>query len=327
MRGRATIWGAALLVLVVLLAACSGADDEGGDASSVGTSSGVAGSGEARVDEARGAVDADEQAAGEADDAPAEADPDDALGGVGEGGTVVPAAITSPERVIKDGTVRIEVAEDGFDTAFAAVVEVAQRLGGGVTASSTSSSPDGGTSGSLTVRVPVDAYEQLLVGVGEVGEVVDRRITSQDVSEEFVDLEARRRQLRVQEEFWTGLLAEATAVEDAVRIRGELDRVQADIERITGRLSYLEDRTSFSTLTVELFEPGVAIASATPGPASLASYWATGLEALTAAVGTLLVVALGGLPLVAVAGIAWMAVRTLRRRPAESVPPAPSPSA
>ena len=213
----------------------------------------------------------------------------------------------------------VEVPDGEFDASFEQVVTVARRLGGDVAASETSTNDDGEPSGSLTVRVPVASYEDLLVGVGDIGEVRQRTITAQDVSAEFVDLEARRRQLQAQEAFYLGLLEEATEIEDAIRNRSELAGVQSEIERITGRLNLLEDRTSFSTLTVRLFETGApAPTGGTVAVRGLAQYWQTGLDALVAAVGTLLVVGLGGLPLLVLAGVGLLVFRTLRRRPADT---------
>ena len=310
-----------MVMLALVLGACGGADEGGGDAA-VGVSAG--GAGEAAEPESAGAEAAPDEVAREQGDGGGE--PGEPGLGSGE---VLPATIADVDqgRVIKEGTVTVRVDEGAFDAAFADVMAIARRLGGGVTASQTSSGEDGHTSGSLTVRVPVEAYEDLLVGIGDIGEVTDRRITAQDVSTEFVDLEARRRQLRAQEEFYLGLLADATAVEDAVRIRGELDRIQTDIERITGRLAYLEDRTAYSTLTVELFEPGAVAPTREAATQGLARYWETGLEALVAAVGTLLVVARGSLPLVLVAAAVWVAVRAVRRRPASAGGAVPSPPA
>lgn len=303
-----------MVMLAALLGACSAGDSE--EAQDVGADAGDAAAGGATDAAARD--EAGREAAAEA--APAQGDDEGSVpqgAGLGEGG-VLPASVATINdgRVIKEGTVTVEVEEGGFEDAFAGVMEVARRLGGGVTASATSTAPDGHTSGSLTVRVPVESYEDLLVGVGAIGEVTDRRITAQDVTGEFIDLEARRRQLRAQEEFYLGLLAEIEAVDDAVRVRGELDRIQTEIERITGRLTYLEDRTAFSTLTVELFEPGAPPPATEAPQPGLARYWQTGLDALVAAAGTLLVVGLGSLPFVFVLGAILAVVRALRRRPA-----------
>jgi hypothetical protein len=300
------------VVMTLMLGACSGAD---------GGAESAADSGDTSAASAGGAGDADVAA----DEQAAEAEGVDG-GGVGEGGLALPAATTTSERVIKEGTVTIKVADGEFDAAFAEVMSVARSLGGGVTGSETSTEPDGYTSGSLTVRVPVESYEDLLVGVGQVGEVTNRRITAEDVSAEFVDLEARRRQLRAQEEFYLGLLEETATVDDAVRVRQKLDRIQTDIERITGRLTFLEDRTSFSTLTVELFEPGAPLPENAASARGLARYWETGLDALVTAVGTMIVVGLGALPLALVVGAVVVVIRAVRRRPGtpDTAPAQPS---
>ena len=318
-----TLW-VVPVVLAMLLGACSGGSEASDDSAASGGQ--VADTADAAA-EGSGAM----EAAGEAeaaDESGAGGEGESAEGrGVGEGGLALPAAATTSERVIKEGTVTIKVGDGEFDAAFAEVMAIARRLGGGVTGSQTSTEPDGYTSGSLTVRVPVESYEDLLVGMGDIGEVTDRRITAEDVSAEFVDLEARRRQLRAQEEFYLGLLEETETVDDAVRVRTELDRIQTEIERITGRLTFLEDRTSFSTLTVELFEPGAPLPENETPARGLARYWETGLDALVAAVGTMLVVGLGALPLALVVAAVLLVIRAVRRRPDTPEPAPAQPSA
>lgn len=308
-----------VMLFGVLMGGCSGSDSDEAAMSAVDSAE-DGDAGEEFDESGMAAEEAALPAAAGATAAPA-AEGEDAAG-VGEGGVALPAAVRPADRIIKEGTMSIKTGADEFDAAFQRVVEIAQGLGGGVAASSTAVADDGYTTGSLTVRVPVESYEQLLVGVGEIGDVTNRQVSSQDVSEEFVDLEARRRQLRVQEEFYVGLLAETTSVQDAVTVREELDRIQADIERITGRLNLLEDRTSFSTLTVEIFEPGAPTPAVQAGSArDLSGYWQTGLDALVAAVGTIVVVTLGVLPLAVILLIVFVVVRAFRRRPRPSERP------
>ena len=315
----------ALLMLLGLLAtACSGGDDEA--ASSAGAEpAGVNGAAaDAPAPQEAGAEEAGAEDAGADQRGADESDGAESTTVTGDLGSALPAENSSLDRIIKDGTMRVEVPDGEFDVAFSRVVDIAQRLGGGVAASQTSVNGDGHSSGSLTVRVPVESYEQLLVDVAEIGDVRHRSVRSEDVSAEFVDLEARRRQLQAQEDFYLGLLEDAADVQAAITIRGELDRIQTEIERITGRLNVLADRTSFSTLTVELFESGAPVPDTTPQQ-GLARYWQTGLDALVAAIGTMLVVGLGVLPLAVLIVIVLLLVRAIRRRPGSTVP-AESPS-
>jgi hypothetical protein len=256
------------------------------------------------------AVDGDEAAA------PEPADDEDLEAGIADDvdlPSTRPAA--SGERIIRDGTVAVEIDAGDFDAAFADVVRAARRHGGHVTDSETHRSDSGAASGRVTVRVPVDDYDDLLTAVDDIGTTISRDIHAQDVTAEYTDLESRERNLEAQQRFYLELLDDAESVSDAIAVRQQLETIQGEIEQIRGRLRMLDDRTSFSTLTVELFEPG---ADRAPPPGvgadrpTLAGYWDTARDAFVNAVGALLVAAMFAVPLaVPVAGalLAWRIVR------------------
>lgn len=221
------------------------------------------------------------------------------------------------ERVIKEGTIALEVAEGRFDEAFVAVISATRTHGGTVVASTTTNTDEHGTSGSVTVRVPVERYEDLLAAVSSgIGEVRSRNISSQDVSTEYVDLQSRLRHLQAQERFYLGLLDRAQSVGDAIAVQQQLEAIQSAIEQIKGRLQYLDERTAFSTLTVELFEPGAALPRPRADGArpSLADWWASGRDAFVNAIGVMLVAALFLAPPLVPAGLAVALWRLWRRR-------------
>lgn len=330
MRYRQLLIG---LVILALAAACSGGDAE--EAASGAAESAIA----EMAAEGRGVDDGgdggDESGGDGAETAAGE---DAALAGAAgegqtEGGEPPAVPVGEPirartgERVIKEGTVTIEVDAGRFDTAYAAVISEARTLGGSVVSSSTTNSDDGGTSGSITVQVPVERYEDLLVGVAEIGEIRERSISAEDVSTEYVDLQSRRRHLEAQERFYLQLLEEAADVQDAIAVQQQLDDLQSQLEQIKGRLQYLNERTSYSTLTVELFEPGATLVLAetdTTARPSLAHYWATAQDAFVNTVGTLLVAVTFLLPLALIAGVAALVWRGVRRRPVATAGEEPS---
>jgi hypothetical protein len=254
------------------------------------------------------------------DDADADAADDgdtEAPAGIGGGTSApLPAAqvVRSAERIIKEGRVTIEIPENGYEAAFEQVVAAARRLGGAVVSSTSETDDEGTTTGTVTVRVPVDRYEELLVGVGEVGELRRQNITSTDVTGEYTDLESRLRHARAQEAFYLGLLEEAQGVQDAIAVKQQLDQIQAEIEQAQGRLNVLEDRTSFSTLSVELLEPGASPILPLEERPTIASYWDIGLDGFITVVGSLIVIVVAMAPIAALALVALLAYRAYRRR-------------
>jgi hypothetical protein len=289
-----------LAVLVLVLAACSGGDDA------------------LTTDAAEAPRDAPAMAQGEEGGLGFAADEDTATGD----GDVAPlppataASARSGDRLIKEGTMVVEVPVDGFDRAFERVVAAARGLGGSVVASTSSSTEDGGTAGSVTLRVPVDRYEDLLTGAGAVGEVRRRDITTQDVTAEFTDLESRLRHARAQERFYLGLLEEAAGVSDAIAVQQQLEGIQSTIEQLQGRRTLLDDRTSFSTLTVELLEPGAAPVLAAGGARpTLAAYAELARDAFVTVVGWILVAAVAMAPIIVPIAAGAGLWRALGRRP------------
>ena len=326
----------AATVFVLILAACGGGDDSAGTteaayegAQSGGTSADVAdmaveeGSAvEQRVVGLESSGGGGGSAAGE--DMAADSD-DEGAGDADAGDGEVPAQPPLPEapaaatgdRIIKEGTITIEVERDGFDQAFTKAISAARQYGGDVVGSTTRTRDNGDTFGSVTVRVPVRNFEDLVVGIGDIGTIRNRDIDAQDVTSEFTDLESRLRHLRAQERFYLGLLEEARNVRDAIAVQQQLDGIQSQIEQIQGRLNVLEDRTSYSTLTVELFEPGAGTELPTtdeaPSRPTLAHYWDVARDAFINVIGAMLVAGLFALPLLIVAGALWFGYRTLTR--------------
>ncbi len=303
-----------LLVLALLASGCSGGggSDSGGEATMEQAGELEAAQAAAGPEAADGSVDGGDTAEGMGGSR-GEPDP-----------SVLPdvTTVAAGDKIIKDGTIELEVAEEEFDAAYARIVRAAESLGGTVVSSETRNAAGEGPSGSVTVRVPVDQYERLLVGVRDFGTIRGRRITSQDVSSEYVDLRARLRQQQAQERFYLGLLEEADDVSDAIAVQQQLQGLQTEIERIKGRLQVLDARTTYSTLTVEIYEPGAPLLTASqPGAPTLAAYWRTAVDGLVNVVGVILVSVVALLPLWLVLGAGVVGWRATRRRPASVAAP------
>ncbi|MGI9016350.1 MAG: DUF4349 domain-containing protein [Euzebya sp.] len=319
---------AAVAVLLVLAAAACSADDstvssDTADASSAATFA---------PQEARGEGEsvaigssADSSLDEVAQDDGAQQLSDDASGG--SAATPDPAAPIPPpldtaitgERIIKEGTVTLEVDPGDFDAAFGQIISRARALGGHVagTSSSTTDGPDEQSlvSGQVTIRIPVRNFEDLLTTLGDAGRVIDRDVTSQDVTAEFTDLESRRRNLQAQERFYLGLLDQAASVPDAIAVQQQLDGIQGQIEQITGRINLLEDRTSFSTLTVRIRERGVEIDPVTTDePAGFAPYLQDAANTFVTTVGAMLIFLTFITPFALLALAAFGVYRMVRRR-------------
>ena len=111
------------------------------------------------------------------------------------------------------------------------------------------------------LRVPVDQFESLVQKVVALGELERNTRTSQDVTEQFYDIEARIKNKKAEEKSLTKILDERTGkLEDVLKIETELSRVRGEIEQLEGKIRVLENLSSLATLTLsvrerEKFEP------------------------------------------------------------------------
>jgi hypothetical protein len=107
--------------------------------------------------------------------------------------------------------------------------------------------------GTVSVRVPAEKFDALVSAVKELAvEVELESSNSQDVTEEFVDLEARLGNLEVTADRVRNFLDEARNVEEALAVNQELSRLESEIELIKGRMKFLSESAAFSTLTIHL---------------------------------------------------------------------------
>lgn len=114
---------------------------------------------------------------------------------------------------------------------------------------------DGRITHRMTLRVPIDKFDQLLTRISESAKKLDRKtISALDVTEEFVDVEARIKTKKELEDRYKELLVKALSVEDLLAIEKEMGILRTEIESMEGRLRYLQDRVSLSSLTIEFYE-------------------------------------------------------------------------
>jgi len=261
---------AAAATLAVVAAACSGADS-GLSSGGADSSGGGGGSQGAALD------------SGGATNESARAPQSGEFGYEHAGGQTAARLPTVGPSVIKTGYLKLTVGEDGFSEATQDAVALAGRYSGFVL--STSIEGQDSRSGTLVIRVPSDRFEEFVNEVKDLGEVRSESISGQDVTQEFIDLEARLRNLRAQEAVLLRLFDKATTVAATVRVQSELGRVQLESEQLRGRLRYLEDQTSLATLSVSVAEKGAA--PATRG--TLTKAWDRGLEGALGVVAAVIV--------------------------------------
>lgn len=107
----------------------------------------------------------------------------------------------------------------------------------------------------VTIRVPSENFDKLLNTISSsVNEMEDQNISVKDVTEEYIDAEARLKSKKKVEERYIGLLSKAHNIGEILQIEHELARIREDIERIEGRLRYLKNQVSLSTLRITYYQ-------------------------------------------------------------------------
>ncbi|APZ94785.1 DUF4349 domain-containing protein [Fuerstiella marisgermanici] len=107
----------------------------------------------------------------------------------------------------------------------------------------------------LTVRVPADRFEPLLADVSDGVDHFDtRQISATDVTDQFVDLDARLRVKKDTETRYRELLSEARNVDEVLKVERELSKLRGDIEAMEGKWNLLKNQAAMSTLTIRYYE-------------------------------------------------------------------------
>ena len=176
--------------------------------------------------------------------------------------------------------------------------------------------------GSITVRIPAEELDAFLDDVHALAsEVTNQSVSGQDVTEEYVDLQAQLKNLGATADRVRAFLDEARNVEEALAVNVELSRLEGEIERITGRMQYLERSAHFSSVSIEV-TPDELAQPMTIGPWEPAGTAKDAIEALITAmqwlIDALIVIILLVLPLLLViVGPIYLFVRFVVKRRAK----------
>ena len=314
----------ALIAAIVLVAACSSPTSES-SVSSTGTSTLVSPGAPSIADGSKTGA----SGSGSTAEAPAPTSPS-------RQDASTPSAVSSQQLVVVNKTMLIETAK--VDDAIAKIRALVARDGAEIssmqvaTASdepiylnpvpladgSTSSASAGPLRAYVTVRVPSDRYADFVAEAAKLGKVLTESETSDDVTQQHVDMKARLGNLQAEQSRLRQLFARAKSVKDMLAVEQELTRVQGDIESMQAQITYLERQAARATVTLELTEPKPIVR-----PAGTDWGVSTALtDSIRAFVATMnsLIVLLG--PVIALlifvalpAGlIAWLVTRRLKKR-------------
>lgn len=110
-------------------------------------------------------------------------------------------------------------------------------------------------SNSINIKVPAAQFEILLTNLSKIAKKVDyQNIETQDVTEEFIDVQTRLSNSRKVEQTYLKLLKRTTSIEDILKIEQKLGEIRTDIESTEGRLKYLNHQVSFSSVNLNVYQ-------------------------------------------------------------------------
>lgn len=173
------------------------------------------------------------------------------------GSSIPELAQAAGSMVIRNATLTIEAFDVG--QALVDARQIAQQAGGYVSASNSHTERVDDQDQmvvDVTLQVRSDSTDATLTALRALGTVTSESSSSQDVTEEYVDLDANLRNLRASETAILGLMDKATRIDDVLSLQRELTSVRGQIERLQGRQRYLERRSDMSTITLSLRPPG-----------------------------------------------------------------------
>jgi hypothetical protein len=247
-------------------------------------------------------------------------------------GTVADTSAQILDRmVIRTAQLTVEVQD--MESALTHARAIASQAGGFVSASNTHLQRDDDQDrmvADLTLQVRSDSADSAMSDLRALGKVSSETSGSQDVTDEYVDLDSNLRNLQASETAILKLMDKATQISDVLSLQRELTNVRGQIERIQGRKTYLERRTDMATITLSLRLPPATPSTVTgvawDPVATAARGWQASLAVLRGIANVVIVSAAFSwwlLPVAAVGAYFWIH----RRRVATSQAVRPSESA
>src|SRR5205823_5969033 len=116
--------------------------------------------------------------------------------------------------------------------------------------------------GEFTFMVPADKFDETIDQLSQLGKVQNEHISGQDVSAQYVDLQARLANQQAQRDAMLVLLHRAQSISDIIAIQTQLGQITQQIEELKGQISYLDHNTSYSSVSVNIVELGAVTPTA-----------------------------------------------------------------
>lgn len=232
------------------------------------------------------------------------------------GGAQVPQ---EQKKIIKTGSLSLLV--ESSEWSVTKIREIAESKEGFVESSNISDTGEGIRRGYVTVRIPVASFSEVFEAIKTVAQVVEiESINGQDVTQQYIDMEARLKNLRSTETQYLEILKKAQTVEDILKVQQLLSQVRGDIESMEAQLKHLTNQTDLATITVNLSEePTVSLSVKDFRPVSIVKAAVQSLiKGLIIIFNVAVTLVIVGIPMLALAlllvWILWKIVMVIKNR-------------
>ena len=175
-----------------------------------------------------------------------------------EGSALTSQQVQAGQKIMKAAIIDLEVEKGQFQAQYDKAQQLAGLYGGYVLSSDLSASGEKDVieSGTLTIRVPAASFDKMMAEARKLGDPKYENTSTQDVTAEYVDLKARVTNQQAYVNSMLALLARAKTIDEILQVQQTLSYAQQELEQLKGQLQYLENNTTYSTLTMNIYESG-----------------------------------------------------------------------
>jgi hypothetical protein len=213
------------------------------------------------------------------------------------------------QKIIRTASLNLEV--DNVTTTLEPLKIIAVSHGGYIGSMSVNTQYGDRLYAVLTMRVPAREFASTISAIKTLGTVRSESLSADDVSEEYVDLQARRTALANQLTQYNHIMEQAENVSEILEVQVQIERVQVELDRIDGRIKYLDNRVDYGTITVTFQEPEPVGGGERFSVVSVINESIAGF--LTVSAG-LVIILISLIPVIVLGIIAYIIYRWLRKR-------------
>jgi hypothetical protein len=216
-------------------------------------------------------------------------------------------AVAQERMVIYNGQISLETSR--IEDTLAKIRALAEGYGGYVAGSSRSNYGTQATA-EIAIRVPKDRFRTAVQEIETYGKLLGENTSSEDVTQQYIDVKARLDNLQKQEQRLREILTMAATVDDILKVEDELTRTRGDIDSLQGQLTYLESNVEMSLISVSLIEPAPPF---TPPGMNWSETFQTAIMGLFIVLRGLIIIAVSLIPIAIIGVPAYYLYRRRKR--------------